>query len=84
MIIEFPKKETKEPGKYEGRAEAMEVSLEVGISLEPDSSPTTDGLGNHLQSCLLLPNVHGSSAENRDLLQSMKLSFVSNEGNYKM
>lgn len=85
VIIELPENETEEPGKYKGQAEATEVSLEVGISLEPDnSSPATDGGGDHLQSCLLLPNVDGSSAENRDLLQSVKLSSVSSEGDDKV
>lgn len=83
--IELPEKETKEHGKYEGKAKAMEVSLEVGISLEPDNkSPATDGDGNCFQSCLLLPNVDGPSTEKIDFVQSLKLSSVSSEGDDKV
>lgn len=82
-------KETEEVGKDKGKAEAMEVSLEVGISLEPDNkSPATDKGDNHLQSCLLLPNVDGPSVENSGLvpmkIESGKLSSVSNEGDDKV
>lgn len=85
VTIEVSEKETEELGNYKGQAEAMEVSLEVGISLEPDNkSPATDRDGNHLQSCLLLPNIDGPSVENSDLVQSVKLSSVSSEGDDKV
>lgn len=85
VTMEVPEKETEELGKDKGKAEAMEVSLEVGISLEPDNkSSATDKDDNHLQSCLLLSNVDGPSIENSDLVQSVKLSSVSNEGDDKV
>jgi len=85
VTIKVFEKEMKEIWNYKGKAEAMEVSLEVDISLEPDNkSLATDRDGNHLQSCFLLPNIDGPSVENSDLVQSVKLSFVSSEGDNKV
>jgi hypothetical protein len=78
-------KETEDLGNYKGKVKAMEVSLEVGISLELDNKYTTTNRdSNHLQSCFLPPNIDGPSVENSDLVQSVKLSSVSSEGDDKV
>lgn len=81
VTMEVPVKETEQLGKDKGKVEAMEVNVEVEISLEYDNKYlTTDKFDNHFHGCLLIPKVDELSVENNDLIQYVELSSISNEG----